>query len=422
MTQSRTAADEVVEALVVADDLTGAADTAVAFAAAGRPTQVAFAGTRPNHHRGQAGRGPAQRPPAVLALDTDSRRHTAGDAAAAVTAALRTAPPARLRMKKIDSTMRGNIGAETTAALDVLGGTLALCAPAFPAAGRQTRGGVQWAAGSRIGYVADCFTGLRVVNVGLDAVRAGRGQEELLRLAADEPTVAVVDAETDEDLHQVVRAGAALPHDVLWVGSGGLGAALARVTPAPGTNETSSRPAGNRPTGVEGPALVIVGSATTVATAQADTLVAAGAAEVAVPAGALLDGQADRFAERATGLLADGRDVVVRILSDGRIEPGHGRRVVESLGAVLAPVVAAARPAAIVATGGETALTLALAAGAHGLEVHAELEPGVVHSTLTGGPGSTIVTKAGAFGDAGTLVRSLGILRVGTDHDQEGLR
>lgn len=420
MTQSmnETAAGEVVEALVVADDLTGAADTAVAFAAAGLPTQVAFAGQR------RAGRGQAHRAPAVLALDTDSRRHTARDAAAAVTAALRTAPPARLRMKKMDSTLRGNIGAETTAALDLLGGTLALCAPAFPAAGRHTRGGVQWAAGSRIGDVGECFAGLRVVHVGLDAVRADRCREDLLRLAADEPTVAVVDAETDDDLRQVVLAGAALSRDVLWVGSGGLGAALASVTSPPASNETSSGPAGTRPAGqpVEGAALVVVGSATTVATAQADTLVAAGAAEVAVPAGALLDGQASRFAQRAAGLLADGHDVLVRIVPDGRIEPGHGRRVVEALGAALAPVVAHAGPAAIVATGGETALTLALAAGAHGLEVHAELEPGVVHSTLTGGPGTTIVTKAGAFGDAGTLVRSLGILRTGTDHEQERLR
>ncbi|HET6637086.1 MAG TPA: four-carbon acid sugar kinase family protein, partial [Streptomyces sp.] len=138
MTQSPTgtAAGEVVEALVVADDLTGAADTAVAFAAAGLPTQVAFAGTQGAH------RGQAHRAPAVLALDTDSRRRTARDAAAAVTAALRAAPPARLRMKKVDSTLRGNIGVETTAALDALGCGLALCAPAFPEAGRQTRDGV----------------------------------------------------------------------------------------------------------------------------------------------------------------------------------------------------------------------------------------------------------------------------------------
>ena len=182
--------------------------------------------------------------------------------------------------------------------------------------------------------------------------------------------------------------------------------------------------AGTRRAGrpVDGVALVVVGSAATVATAQADTLVAAGAAEVVVPAGALLDGDADRFADRAGALLVDGRDVVVRIAADGRIEPGNGRSVVEALGTTLAPVVARAGPAAIVATGGETALTLARATGAHGLEVHAELEPGVVHSTLAGGPETTIVTKAGAFGDAGTLVRALGILRAVSDHDQERLR
>ena len=402
------AAGEVIEALVVADDLTGAADTAVAFAAAGHATRVAFAGTQTRSGSD------------VLALDTDSRRHPPEQAAAAVAAALRAAPPARLRMKKVDSTLRGNIGAETTAALDAVGCDLAICAPAFPGAGRQTRDGVQYAGGTRVGDVGDRFAGLRVVHVGLDAVRSGRCREDLLRLSADRATVVVVDAESDADLQQVVQAGAALPHDVLWVGAGGLGAALARVTSPP----TSSGAAGTRRAGrpVDGVALVVVGSAATVATAQADTLVAAGAAEVVVPAGALLDGDADRFADRAGALLVDGRDVVVRIAADGRIEPGQGRSVVEALGTTLAPVVARAGPAAIVATGGETALTLARATGAHGLDVHAELEPGVVHSTLAGGPETTIVTKAGAFGDAGTLVRALGILRAVSDHDQERLR
>lgn len=394
-------AGEVLDALVVADDLTGAADTAVAFAAAGLPTQVAFAGTS------------THRVTAVLALDTDSRRHTPDRAADAVTAALRGAPAARLRMKKIDSTLRGNLGAETGAACDALGCGLAICAPAFPRAGRHTRAGVQWAMGERVGEVGDCFPGFQVATLGLEAVRAGRCAEELLELA-DRAQLVVVDAETDDDLVEVVRAGAALPQDVLWVGAGGLGAALAAVTSAPSS-------VGGPPPPLPGPVLAVVGSATPVAAAQAEALVADGAAEIAVPVEALLEGGAAGWADRVAAALADGVDVVVTIAHGERIQPGHGRRVVEALGTTLAPVVVRARPAAVLATGGETALTLARAVGASGLDVHAELEPGVVRSALTGGPGTTIVTKAGAFGDPGTLVRALGILRTGTPYEQERL-
>jgi uncharacterized protein YgbK (DUF1537 family) len=350
----------------------------------------------------------------VLALDTDSRRHTPDRAADAVTAALRGAPAARLRMKKIDSTLRGNIGAETGAALDALGCGLAICAPAFPRAGRETREGVQWAMGDRVGEVGDCFPGFRVAPLGLEALRAGRCAEELLELA-DRAQVVVVDAETDDDLVEVVRAGAALPRDVLWVGAGGLGAALAAVTSA------APRSVHGPPAPLSGPVLAVVGSATAVAAAQAEALVAAGAAEIAVPVEALLEGGAAGWADRAAAALVDGRDVVVTITHGERIQPGHGRRVVEALGTTLAPVVVRADPAAVIATGGETALTLARAVGASGLDVRDELEPGVVRSALAGGPGTTIVTKAGAFGDPGTLVRALGILRTGTPYEQERL-
>lgn len=402
-------AGAALEALIIADDLTGAADSAVAFAQTGLSTRVLFAGADPI----QVGPGHA---PRVVALDTDSRRLDPDAAAQAVTdalagtgtgAAVAGAGAARLRMKKIDSTLRGNIGAETRAALKALGCTLAICAPAFPGAGRETRDGVQWASGSAVGELAACFPGLRTVPVPLRTVRDGSAAALLDQAATGGVDVVVVDAVTDGDLDQIVALGSRHHDAVLWVGSGGLGAALARLVGNPPGHAPRAVP------GITGPALVVVGSATAVAARQAERIVSAGAVPVTVPAGALLGGRAERgpWPRKAAQALAGGRDVVVRIGGGDQIVPGHGRVVVEALAAAFAPVVVQVPPAVLLATGGETAMAFARALGGCGLEVTAELEPGVVCSRLCGAAGLPVVTKAGAFGDAGTLLRALEILR-----------
>jgi uncharacterized protein YgbK (DUF1537 family) len=60
---------------------------------------------------------------------------------------------------------------------------------------------------------------------------------------------------------------------------------------------------------------------------------------------------------------------------------------------------------ALVLTGGETATAVLKALGAGSFTVLGEIEPGVVMSLLPE-PLPLLVTKAGAFGDAGTLART----------------
>jgi 4-hydroxythreonine-4-phosphate dehydrogenase len=60
----------------------------------------------------------------------------------------------------------------------------------------------------------------------------------------------------------------------------------------------------------------------------------------------------------------------------------------------------------VVATGGETARALLDLSGVHRLYVEEELEPGLVLSRSEQRK-FTIITKAGAFGDANMLVRCL---------------
>jgi uncharacterized protein YgbK (DUF1537 family) len=75
---------------------------------------------------------------------------------------------------------------------------------------------------------------------------------------------------------------------------------------------------------------------------------------------------------------------------------------------VLAEIVAALSEEglfdALVLTGGETAVGVARRLGAVGVRLEGEVEPGIPVGTLIGQRPYGVVTKAGAFGEAGTLV------------------
>ncbi len=61
---------------------------------------------------------------------------------------------------------------------------------------------------------------------------------------------------------------------------------------------------------------------------------------------------------------------------------------------------------ALVLTGGETAVAVARDLGAVGIRLEGEVEPGIPVGYLIGPRPYRVVTKAGAFGEPGTLVRA----------------
>jgi len=120
---------------VIADDLTGANDTGVQFARHGARTLVPLDW----HDLAALGRAAD-----VLVLNTNSRGLPADVAARRARVAAEALRKARVEAiyKKIDSTCRGNIGAELEAILDVYAVPLTVLAPSFPPAGRAVRDGV----------------------------------------------------------------------------------------------------------------------------------------------------------------------------------------------------------------------------------------------------------------------------------------
>ena len=387
---------------IIADDLTGAADTGVQLARAGYRTAVAFRG--------------APIPPSedldAVALDTDSRAMPPGFAAKRVISAARAVRDAPILYKKLDSTLRGPVAAELSAALGVSGRERAIVAPAFPAAGRTTADGVQLVRGVpvhetesrddprtpvREGHLPTLLAAAfpSVVSLGTDDL----ADPATVRRALDEAVCVVADAASDEDLEALVRA-VPDPDRVLWAGSAGLAVALAAVHPGPSaaTAHPRSAPAGR--------VLVVVGSLSAVARKQLSALEEHGCAAVPVVAGT--PGEALGAARAA---LAGGECAALHSAED---------RAASDAGAVvggLAEAVAALSEEglfdALVLTGGETAVGVARRLGAVGIRLAGEVEPGIPVGTLIGPRPYGVVTKAGAFGEAGTLVGAVETLLTG---------
>ena len=360
--------------VVVADDLTGAADSAALLTRLGRTSVLLDADSEwPDDD--------------VLAVDTDSRHRDPVLAAARAAEATRRARRLGAQVvKKVDSTLRGHVAAELRAMTEVYGEqVLLVVAPAFPATSRTTRGGVVHVDGERLAaHGSDGDVVALLGRGGLRATHLAQGDrlaERLEQAHADGFTAVVVDAETHDDLAAVVSAAGEVTVPVLLVGSGGLTRPMA--------GEADLAPIPSSPVG---PTLVVVGSYSTASRTQRARLVEAGATPV-------LPGDAERLrAALHAGpvvLSPDPEAPVVRADAE-RV----ARQIADTVAGVLDDI------GTLVATGGETARAVLTEAGVSRLVVSGELEPGVVRSHVPG-LDLDVVTKAGGFGGPDTLLRCL---------------
>lgn len=373
---------------IIADDLTGAADAAAAYG----PTHTSAVILELDSTWPEAD---------ILSINTESRYLAPGEAAAAVTmAAGRALGQHRRIFKKIDSLLRGNVGVEVAATLARLtqgGKGLAVVAPAFPGTGRTTLGGrvhvngVPNTAGNFGGDIAAALAagGLTAEVAGT----SGRTQEELarhLRDVQDRGIAAVVlDASSDDDLEAIAAAADLLDFPTLLVGSGGLAGQL----PArEGTARNAQMHRVNR-------TLTVIGSYSGLAREQTDALVAAGAEHIMLDHATLHHTAVPRRVAEAMART----DVVLTPDPMGAVDKSQALVVAEALARATAAGIGHCD--ALILTGGETATAVLKALGAGSFTVLGEIEPGVVMSLLPE-PLPLLVTKAGAFGDAGTLART----------------
>lgn len=130
---------------IIADDLTGANDTALQFHQRGASTKILLdSDCTPKVKAGTE----------VWALSSESRNIPVEDAIVKVEKAVKTFADNfsfDYYYKKIDSTLRGHIAQETLTMLNILGYDAAVIMPAFPQEGRITVGGYHLAKGVPIG-------------------------------------------------------------------------------------------------------------------------------------------------------------------------------------------------------------------------------------------------------------------------------
>ncbi|PRY66205.1 uncharacterized protein YgbK (DUF1537 family) [Vreelandella songnenensis] len=390
--------------VILADDLSGAADCAVSYAAKGLSTTVELtAQSRADSH--------------IAVFDTDSRHLPPVEAANLCLETWRLNGSSDLKLyKKIDSTLRGNWAEEVAALIPEAG--MAIVAPAMPAMKRVTRQARQYIdqtpveesevwrneqlAGRADIVVMLAHQGVKSAHLPLATLRKS-SIETLTRWFAEQREntlrAVVCDAETDEDLKRIASATQSI-EGAFWVGSAGLSQALSHYA---GSDSSSAVPVR---TEVNGPVLVVVGSMSPISHRQIDYLTqqageALGVFRVDIHA--LLNAStAPDTLLNAQAALERGEDVLVTLDQQTPDASINGYALSRRLAYYLGPQLGGL--GGLIATGGETAKALLSAGGIERLSLTDELEPGVVLSLDD--HGLPVVTKAGGFGKDSSLYQA----------------
>lgn len=434
---------------IIADDLSSATDCGIQVAKAGLRTLVPL---QRNQIASSAGVVD------VISINTDSRALPPSVAYQCVNEAARAVVSAGFQniYKSLDSTLRGNLGAEIDAVLDVFDADLAVIAPAFPLYGRTTVDGMHFLDGRLITLTEfatdpDCpvkeadvvklFSSQSKRKVGLvhlSSVRGGSAAiigrlEVLLREGVE---LVVFDAQVEADLDRIANAVASSKYRPLWVGSTG----MARCIPSTieSTREEGLQLDFSSATDL---GMLVVGSASGVTREQLATLLSqrhVHAVEMnplqIVRGGESRMNELELCRSRLTHALSIGKDVVLHVSSSRkaiaatrslglelRLDPNEVPTIiVTALAHIAHQIVDVFSLRGVILTGGDTARAVCEELGGVGIEVWEEVEPGIPIGLLVGNHELLVITKAGAFGTPEALVKSLDGLKRGDQSIQLG--
>lgn len=367
---------------ILADDLTGAADSAARCHNAGLSASVLLKPQRSNS--------------TVTALSSDSRWLSPNQAAQSVrdTLANYPAPSNTLWYKKIDSTLRGNLGSELDAMCSELGHQHAIISPAFPA---QQRGLEQARLRSPTSQTDTDLLALlraqshaRLAHIALTHVREGTDVLAcLLTQHSHQAEFLVVDALSENDLESLVLAAKQALPQALLCGSAGLIGALAR--------SLTAEPQGKPTQAILGPALIVVGSASAMAQQQIAYL------------GQIQRIQVEPGARYQTKTNAS--DLLLHLppaATTAQLDGPHARALAKQLAQAAYQQFCAQRPALLVLVGGDTTAAVLEALQVEHLEIVRELLPGMPLCRANSPHGMlALVLKAGSHGQADSLAQLL---------------
>ncbi|HHT35652.1 MAG: four-carbon acid sugar kinase family protein [Candidatus Wallacebacter cryptica] len=426
---------------VIADDLTGAMDAGMQMLTANLTVHTALLPQNLNQVRAGAD---------VVVVNTQSRNIEPDAAYRAVKTAFQNLQSAGCAgfYKKIDSTLRGNVGAELRAALDSALFDMILVAPALPFNKRTTRNGIHYVDGVPLAeteLAQDPFAPIqdseisRIIRtqyetdtglVALDDVHRGaeRVSQVMEEYAKAGIKLIIADAAAEQDLEVLAEAAGRLNRSVLLCGSAGLfqyfnrfyGEDLIRT-------ETQIK---NQGLNGNGPVLVLSGSPAAASKRQIDRLrdhpdVCVIQLDITRLA-EKQDAAARETAQKAVQSLRGGRHVILDAAGTSKAEiyrrAAGDRELLDRHSAMVLNLISETAGAAallplagLVIFGGDTAVAAAGRLGAAGIAIIGEVEPFIPLGRLIGGSrsGLPVVTKAGGFGSDELLIRVLSILAGG---------
>jgi uncharacterized protein YgbK (DUF1537 family) len=426
----------MLEFMVIADDLSGACDTAVQFQKFGYPTVVLNATEHAENYQDRY---------RAMAITTNSRDLTpeaARHAVKRVCPILKTLKPKTI-YKKIDSTWRGNIGAELEVLMKELRIGFAVICSAYPENQRLGIGGYLLVDGALLhhtamardpaspiteGYLPKLLssqTDLSIVHLGLDLIEKGPAVMTAFihETVQRGPCLFIADATEDIHLESIASIASTPLPPFVFTGSAGLSAAMLRCQKKKAEKQRVS-------------ILTVAGSVNPKSISQIDKLLENDhIKELYVPWEMLLHSKAEQLAARvthATDILSNGMDLVIRTCRSsedveaaktaGKKKARIGEAAVadtisDGLKGFTTEILSKIKIGGIMVTGGTTALSLLEGIGGEGIEVQREIEAGVPLGRIVGGhlDGVKIITKAGGFGSLDVFCTGAEIIKQDTN-------
>jgi uncharacterized protein YgbK (DUF1537 family) len=407
-----------VRSIIIADDLTGACDTAMVMKHRDEQVCVCLPGYSVESVSNEI---------SVWALDTGSRAFPVQEAYDLVFGIVSELKKHRNEetclYKKIDSVFRGNIASEIEAAAHAWGSPMVLLAPATPAHKRIVLDGCLFTHTKTRGIpllpLLSFKKGPGYESVNIKEVRKGADSLAVYIQAMQRRGIyrIVVDGETEEDLRITAEASRKLGKDILLSGTSGFAKAVSREQPEKGPASFITKPCRR-------PVLLALGSCSDVTKKQCRYLLGhSGTASVWISAKNCLQGQAEEEVERACQecekKLAKGLDALViavdslknGVLADTKGTGANGeisnKLIVEALGKVIQKMFEHYYFGAMLLSGGDTARQIFEMMGITSIELICELLPGMPLAKVSSDKRNEIllVTKSGGFGETETFKR-----------------
>ena len=391
--------------VVVADDYTGAVETAAKFMNGGYRTAVTL----------DSGSLGSLRKYSVVAVDTEtffSSPERAGGKLENVAHDLMPWKDSTVFFKRIEPGLRGNVGPEVQALAREMGFDTIIVVSAFSRSRRAIEEGTVYldkhermssltvttsqSASSAATVALLAQAGLNPTEIPADQIRSGRTAE----IVAKEGCYCF-DAENDEDLRMIVRGvlKARPAKEVLWVGSVGLAEALATAPK---------------------PFVFVIGTAHPRSVRQARQLLENGFVQtVGVSAAELgTDRAAEalvRAADEAEPLLRCGQSILLIATTEekrfvrGEYPNGDIEGFMDLMADTVREIMGRTKIGGLCVTGGDCAVRIAQRVKAENVALEREIQEGITLLSLSGGPFDRLpmISKSGSLGGERALVHCM---------------